>query len=244
MNIRVLKLGSICVEAFEPDIAYLEKLRYGLTCASNAILISTEDEHLLVDTSFENESDTSAENTRKNHDILRTSLKEFGLTPSDITKVYITHWHRDHFGNLDLFPDAEIFTGQLAARRQRYPRRLHGIREGKEVINSSDIRVLNTPGHTIDHTSLVIHTNEKIVVIAGDAITSLSYYLMGKIWNLNVDFYEEDIAIGSVRKITNIADLIFPGHGPPFYNQKQLTITLPKTIELSSKKEEKNYDRI
>lgn len=243
MKIRILKLGSICVEAFEPNIAYLEKLEYGLTCASNAILISIEDEHLLVDTSFENESDTSAENIRKNHDILRTSLKEFGLTPSDITKVYITHWHRDHFGNLDLFPDAKISTGQLAARRQRYPRRLHGIREGKEVINGSDIHVLNTPGHTIDHTSLVIYINEKTVVLAGDAITSLSYYLMGKVWDLNADFHDEDVAKGSVRKITNIADLIFPGHGSPFYNQRQLAITLPKTTQLSSKRR-KNNDTI
>ncbi|MFX0065901.1 MAG: MBL fold metallo-hydrolase [Candidatus Hermodarchaeota archaeon] len=240
MKIRVLKLGSICVEAFEPDIAYLEKLRYGLTCASNAILISIDDEHLLVDTSFENESDTSAENTLRNHENLRTNLEEFGLTPSDITKVYISHWHRDHFGNLDLFPDTEIFTGQLAARRQHYPRRLHGIREGKEVINGSDIRVLNTPGHTIDHTSLVIYSNEKTIVIAGDAITSLSYYLMGTVWNLNADFYDEDIAKESVRKITNIADLIFPGHGPPFYNQRELTITLSKTTKLSSKRRKNN----
>jgi N-acyl homoserine lactone hydrolase len=36
-------------------------------------------------------------------------LSECGLTPADITTVFITHAHFDHMGGLDLFPNAKFY---------------------------------------------------------------------------------------------------------------------------------------
>ncbi len=38
-----------------------------------------------------------------------TVLAECGITPEDVTSVFITHAHFDHFGTIDLFPNATFY---------------------------------------------------------------------------------------------------------------------------------------
>ncbi len=67
-------------------------------------LIRFESETILVDTGFDAEAAAARGRT-----ILETPvslLASFGLTPLDIKDIVITHFHYDHAGNRDLFPNA------------------------------------------------------------------------------------------------------------------------------------------
>jgi len=70
------------------------------------------------------------------------------------------------------------------------------------------------------HASLIVDTtfNEMKVriAIAGDSVISCSYFLAGRIWKYNADFYNEEIARKSMSMLSNNADIIYPGHGVPF----------------------------
>jgi hypothetical protein len=57
---------------------------------------------------------------------------------------------------------------------------------------------------------------EDTIVIAGDAIVSLTYLLKGKVWNYNPDYYSDNASQESVKKIMDTADYIIPGHGSLF----------------------------
>ncbi|MEP7457322.1 N-acyl homoserine lactonase family protein [Phyllobacterium sp. SB3] len=45
----------------------------------------------------------------KNWHSPRDVLAEIGLTPEDITAVFVTHAHFDHFGNVEAFPNATFY---------------------------------------------------------------------------------------------------------------------------------------
>ena len=107
-----------------------------------------------------------------------------------------------------------------------------GVRDGKRIADG--VRVVYTPGHTIDHASLLVRTEnlrysvrighggkligigEVNIAIAGDAVISSSYYITGRIWKHNSDFYSEEEAIRSIRRLEELADYIIPGHGGIF----------------------------
>lgn len=76
------------------------------------VLIKGEDDVMLVDVGFDNTAygATLAQtfNVANWHppDVV---LAECGVTPADITKVFITHAHFDHMGNTDAFPRATFY---------------------------------------------------------------------------------------------------------------------------------------
>ncbi|MFX0209891.1 MAG: MBL fold metallo-hydrolase [Candidatus Hodarchaeota archaeon] len=217
-TVRIVRIGTIPIEQFEQPIVWSMKRRMGISGASSVTLIKNEKTTLLVDTGFENEADGSLLNKERNESKLRERLLMMGYNPKDIMNVFITHWHRDHFGNLDLFSNAKIYTSKTAISYRRLDNRfpnLVGVKNGDELITG--VRVLATPGHTTDHSSLQFVYNDLKFVVAGDAVTSLSYYLAGKTWSYNPDFSSHKLAKKSLQTIIKIADVIIPGHGAPFF---------------------------
>lgn len=64
----------------------------------NAYLVKSKEQYLLIDTGFNNEECKRS---------LLEGLKEFGLTPSDVS-VFLTHLHADHTGLAELFADSHL----------------------------------------------------------------------------------------------------------------------------------------
>ena len=89
---------------------------------------------------------------------------------------------------------------------------VNGVPDGEEL--RPGVRVLATPGHTMTHGSLVVD-NE--IALAGDAIVDYSYFRDDAVWDFNADFYGLAAARESIRKLTEQARLIVPGHGMPFW---------------------------
>jgi len=196
------------------------KFDLGIGGGSTAILIEAE-QIILVDTGFDYEClNTSDINKRNKRNIVR-ALRDWGITPEEIDTVFITHWHRDHFGNLDVFKKARYLASKGLVKRI-------GL-DGFQGVSNEDkiaegVKVVLTPGHTTDHASIIVDCiigNVKArVAIAGDAVVSHSYFQSGQIWQYNADFYSIEAARESILRLISLSDIIIPGHGVPFFTFK------------------------
>ncbi len=227
-GIKIVKNGTITVEALErPELSImgLKKL-CGIGGGSTVTLIES-DIMILVDTGYDYETNMSEENVQRNRKNLIHALKNSGLKPDDIDIVFITHWHKDHFGNMKVFKNSEFVMSEQTINRFNLDFR--GVKDNEKI--SDGVKVVYTPGHTEDHASLFIETNrlqysemmgsggiitglgKPNIVVGGDAVISSSYYITNKIWNHNADFFSEKSAMDSINKINEFADFIISGHG-------------------------------
>ena len=211
MRIQVVKPGTIPVESFEHPVALKEKGMFGSEGGSTVVLIQN-DKNILVDTGFDSGEDFSETNRERNEKILLAYLDGFDAGAEDIDIVFLTHRHRDHTGNVDIFQKhgSEVVAGV-------------DVSEGNKL--GKNVTVIDTSGHTPNHKSLLVKVDNKKVVVAGDAIVSATYYMQEKVWKYAYGTNFEK-AIQSMNKIVKIADYIIPGHGMPFENMKGKGISL------------------
>jgi glyoxylase-like metal-dependent hydrolase (beta-lactamase superfamily II) len=235
-DIKIIKQGTLTLDWFEPPRSDILAMKYfcGIGGGSTVTFLQS-DANILVDTGFEHESDVSERNKQANQKRLIHALKEAGLFPRDIDILFITHWHADHFMNRTIFEDCEVVMLKDAVDRHQLD--ITGITAGKRI--ATGVMVLHTPGHTIDHASLLVKTENlrytsrsrvggRImgigsvnVVVAGDAVVSPSYFYNDTIWDHNQDFHSEEAAMASMKKIRGLADFIIPGHGGMFWNNRR-----------------------
>ena len=81
------------------------------------------------------------------------------------------------------------------------------------------MEVISTPGHAgrSDY-SVAIQFQRRIFVVAGDIITTRSFYHNRSFWpNEYMERNLEELR-NSYNKIVGIADVIIPGHDVPFNN--------------------------
>jgi glyoxylase-like metal-dependent hydrolase (beta-lactamase superfamily II) len=214
----VVKVGTLRLEPFElPGPLTLRcKGALGVGGGSTVALVES-DVRLLVDTGFDFEESNDEANRRQNAEKLAFALRLLGLSPEMVDAVFITHWHRDHFGNLDLFPRAKrLVSAPLWERLNR--ERFGAVKDGEEI--AAGVRVVYTPGHTDHHASVLVASRlaglKTRIAVAGDAVVSCSYFAQGKVWQHNADFYDRGVALESIRRLADMSEIIVPGHGSPF----------------------------
>jgi glyoxylase-like metal-dependent hydrolase (beta-lactamase superfamily II) len=143
-----------------------------------------------------------------NRRLLSGNLHRLGIEPPAIDYVFLTHHHLDHTMNVALFPNAKVvIEGALFDQGRMMP--LAGTIPGTEV------EVLPTPGHSPDHTALVVPTPEGTVVIAGDVF----WWVDDQPQTLDPDlpdrFATDPAQLRRSRQLVLArADWIVPGHGP------------------------------
>lgn len=158
-----------------------------------------------------------------NSNLLLQSFRKEKLKVNDINIVYLTHYHLDHILNIRLFPDHNIYDGETLWKKDE-----EFFHSGK--IPGTDIKILPTPGHSPEHTSLLVKTKDKgVVCIAADVF----WWEDGKQESNSVekllkqeDPYANDFKtlLRSRKKLLEVADYIIPGHGKIFINpSKSLT---------------------
>ncbi len=138
-----------------------------------------------------------------NKNILIKALKKENLKLDDITHVFITHSHIDHYRNVGMFPISTkvleywgIWTGG-------------SVEDWKENF-SKNIRIIKTPGHNYDGLSFLVKTKKGLTAIVGDLWWKKNYP--------KEDPYASNMATlkKSRLKIARIAKYIIPGHGSIF----------------------------
>ncbi len=160
-----------------------------LDARSSVTLILAGSRKIVVDTGTEDEAD-----------LITERLAELGLSPQEVDLVINTHDHPDHCGNNGLFSRARALSGKGEGR----------LREGDVV--APGVWIMETPGHTLESISVVCESSRRIVV-AGDAIPLMGNYLKWVPPRLHMD---RDLAMKSMTKIVEVADLVVPGHDSPF----------------------------
>jgi N-acyl homoserine lactone hydrolase len=163
---------------------------------STSTLVVTTGHNILVDTS-----------TKQQRTLLLQGLRSAGLRPGDIDMLVNTHLHLDHIGNNDLFPTAS----KMARAEEGPDPSFLRITEDAEI--APGIGLMHTPGHSPGSMSVVVETDDRRYVIAGDAIPTRDNY---EKWLPPMIHYDREVALESMRRIREIADVIIPGHGNAF----------------------------
>ena len=132
-------------------------------------------------------------------------LRERGLAPDDVTDVVISHHHPDHTINVGLFPQARLHDHWAI---YDFHGRWDDVDcEGRQV--SPNVRLIKTPGHSAEDLSTVVQTDDGV-------------YVNTHAWWTADEPVEDPYAPDpdqlrkSRARILEMADVIVPGHGPPF----------------------------
>jgi glyoxylase-like metal-dependent hydrolase (beta-lactamase superfamily II) len=146
---------------------------------------------------------------RGDEEAILQALGEQRIGPEEVDILVNTHCHSDHCSNNHLFCRAR--TPAAAA-------------EGEMI--APGVRVMATPGHSPDSISVVVDA-EETVVIAGDALPTMGNYLKKVPPALHTDC---NLALASMIRIMEIADIVVPGHDRPFSLRKDAYVALPFQI--------------
>ncbi|MFC2070295.1 MBL fold metallo-hydrolase [Chloroflexota bacterium] len=221
-TVKVLKTGTICFEPTEIASAFTHQIKAGMGIGGGSTVVLVEtDRKIIVDTGFDCEWLDTITNNERNAGSLKRALQYHGVAPDEIDTVFITHWHRDHFGNLGIFSKAAHIALNSLIERFGLDN-FKGANDGEEI--AEGVKVMLTSGHTVDHASVIVDSmigdvNAR-VAIAGDAAISHSYLHSGHIWRYNTDFYDQEVARESILRLLDVSDIIIPGHGTPFMTYK------------------------
>jgi N-acyl homoserine lactone hydrolase len=160
---------------------------------------------------------------------LLSSLEKKGLKPAEIDTVILTHSHWDHVLNLELFGNAEVVINSKELRHalsikgydwatpSYIGRVLENMKvkavEGNQSL-SKNMRVVETPGHSPGHQSVVVRTGKGTILFSGDAMPTLRSYFRGL-----PDYFtvSEEEARRSIARLKDLKpDFYYPGHDRPF----------------------------
>lgn len=159
-----------------------------LDARSTVSLIRSGSRRIIVDTGLQGEEG-----------LIVDALAAKGIRPQDIEAIVNTHCHPDHCGNNHIFSSA------------RHLRPADG-----EMI-APGVRALATPGHTLDSISIAVESTisgmKITIIMAGDALPTLNNFLKGVPPALHVD---RNLAVASMSRIIENADIVVPGHDRPF----------------------------
>jgi glyoxylase-like metal-dependent hydrolase (beta-lactamase superfamily II) len=134
--------------------------------------------------------------------IMIDALKKEGLGVDDISHIFITHSHLDHYRNIGMFPKAKTIE-------------FWGIWDGGKCEPysehfSKDSKIIKTPGHSYDGLTMLVTTSDGVVAIAGD----LWWSKKGP--EKDPFALDNEILKKSREEVLVLANYIVPGHGDIF----------------------------
>ncbi len=181
---------------------YAKKLQNGWVASSTVCLIAANGKRIITDPGC-------------NRFKLLEALEKENFKTGDIDYVFISHAHPDHSLLAGIFENAKSVTYDSNLIYDN-----DSLSEFNENSLGPDIKIVQTPGHMLEHISLLVTTEQGKVAIAGDAI----WWLDGEEQKFSVDQPDHSQAKGmnmetlieSRKKLIALADYVIPGHGKMF----------------------------
>jgi len=149
-------------------------------------------------------------------------LKQLNVTPEQIKFVGISHYHGDHTGQVASFPGATVLIGKgdwdaisnpKPAAGVNFKPFAHWISGGgkveplpgdKDVFGDGSVIILNTPGHTPGHHSVMVKLKEKgNVILVGDAVHFHENYESNGVPTFNVSRADTLASIDRIKKLAS-----------------------------------------
>ncbi len=150
------------------------------------------------------------------------ALAALGVDPGAIKDVILTHLHFDHAEGLAAWPQRRAYVHRLETEAP-YAQIVSGmlemveleVLEGDEGEIEPGVRWLRTPGHSDGLISLLVDTDDGLVVIASDCVGPLPEYFDRM--DLPEDFGpEREELLEQWRRIRDLDPaVVIPGHNPP-----------------------------
>jgi glyoxylase-like metal-dependent hydrolase (beta-lactamase superfamily II) len=199
-------------QRFSDTFAYGDlKVQFVFSC----YLIKHGDDYMLWDTGHAMTAPNVAPKVS-----LVDQLAQFKLTPEQIKVVGISHYHADHTGQVASFPKALLLIGKGDWDAISAPAPAQGVNaapfaawikgEGKveplandkDVFGDGSVIVLNTPGHTPGHHSVLVKLAQTgAVLITGDAVHFRENYDTNGVPWFNFDRAQSLASIDRLKKI-------------------------------------------
>jgi glyoxylase-like metal-dependent hydrolase (beta-lactamase superfamily II) len=150
------------------------------------------------------------------------ALGALGVDPGAVKDVILTHLHFDHAEGLAVWPQRRAYVHRLETEAP-YAQIISGmlamveleVLEGDEGEIEPGVRWLRTPGHSDGLISLLVDTDDGLVVIASDCVGPLPEYFDRM--DLPEDFGpEREELLEQWRRIRELDPaVVIPGHNPP-----------------------------
>ena len=155
------------------------KLQFVFSC----YLIKHGNQYLLWDTGHSMTAPNVAPKTS-----IVDQLAKLGLKPEQINYVGISHYHADHTGQVASFPQSTLLIGSGDWNAITAPKPAAGVNfapfahwisgggkvepqpNDKDVFGDGTVIILNTPGHTPGHHSLLVKLPNRSYLITGDLV--------------------------------------------------------------------------
>lgn len=129
---------------------------------------------------------------------LPEQLKQMGIQASDVEHIIVTHLHQDHVGHLSSFPKAKVWVSRAEFEATQKPfahmkgywpsmfpegfkpdlidyrdGTFHHFEASKALFE--DLWIVPTPGHSPGHQSVIVKSQDRFLVLAGDVTPALQY---------------------------------------------------------------------
>lgn len=163
------------------------------------------------------------------HRLMLSRLAARKLSPADIQMVVLSHSHWDHSLGFPLFPEAEVVIGarelewalrQAPAENPSVPGylmrqladhpRLRALAGDTELLPG--VTMIDTPGHTPGHMSMLVSAADGRTAIAQDAIKNRAE-LLARTAEQTLD---AAASRRSMERIASVAEIVVPGHDRAF----------------------------
>ncbi len=198
-------------------------------------LLRQGDEVILVDTGYESDEATARGRPIRLEPV--AALAPFGVDPSDVSDVIVTHLHYDHAGGLHLFPNATL---HMQAAEMAYASRpcmchetlrmpftanhicevVKRLYSGKvafydgEAEIADGVTVHRIGGHSRGLQCVRVRTQAGWLVLASDAAHFYENILARKPFPIVVDLQEMLEGFDTLERLASSPQLIIPGHDP------------------------------
>ncbi|MGL4325569.1 MAG: MBL fold metallo-hydrolase [Beijerinckiaceae bacterium] len=190
------------------------------------LTVNTGSKLILIDAGFNN---NGAPTTGK----LAENMAAAGIDPKQIDTVLVSHFHPDHINGLRskegalVYPNAEIVVpskevafwmddarmnavpeagrGAFMVARRVFAPILKDVKQsewGKEV--APGITAIQSDGHTVGHTSFVVSSGSKSLLVIGDASNDPRIFARNPEWHLMFDA-DKPLAVQSRKKLLDMA---------------------------------------
>lgn len=139
---------------------------------------------------------------------IRRAMRRHGVEQYECS-IFVTHFHFDHVAGMTAVPHLSVVDGTHV-----YAGSISRRHEGSPF--GEAIELLPTPGHTTEHTALLVHADDARYAVAGDVIWHAAESREALLQAPDPLAVDRDVLVESRRQLLARAGIIVPGHGPAF----------------------------